>query len=269
LTYYVYLGLHGHGEKPAGGGRPTTALEFDPLFDILSYHTISKTAGKGRGDEVRFRVWGLLLLAGCTLAAGIAGVAFTRWYYHRVCADVPCPHLGDRVSTIISVIGQQHASEQVYLAIGDSITEWADLPNLCGRKPINAGIGWATSATFQELAKELADRAKPDFIVIELGTNDALRGKTRDFRARMSEMLSSLNAVPLLLVPVQPAPLVPDREEINHDLSSLGRPIADTLHGNAVVGPDGIHLSLDGYSEWKKTIQRVADDKICPILSPR
>jgi lysophospholipase L1-like esterase len=229
--------------------------------------------------RVGFRVWGLLLLAGCTLAAGIAGVAFTRWYYHRVisalntgallCADVPCPHYTARVSVIESVIGQQDASERIYLAIGDSITELADLPNLCGRKPINAGIGWATSTTFQELAKKLAIRARPDFITIELGTNDAQKGETRDFRARMSEILSSLGARPVLLVPVPAVSGISDRERINRDLSSLGRPIADALQGNALIGPDAIHLTLDGYSVWKKTIQRAADDKICPALSPR
>jgi hypothetical protein len=39
-----------------------------------------------------------------------------------------------------------------YLGIGDSITEYADFPTICGHHPINAGIVGATTATFKDEA---------------------------------------------------------------------------------------------------------------------
>jgi hypothetical protein len=80
-----------------------------------------------------------------------------------LCSDVPCPHFISRMMAIESVIAQQ-SGDPVYLAIGDSITEFAEQQPICGRKPLNAGIGWATSETFEAHGARLAALAKPDLL---------------------------------------------------------------------------------------------------------
>ena len=46
-----------------------------------------------------------------------------------LCSDVPCPHFTARMAAIESIIAQQ-SGEPVYLAIGDSITEYAGLERI-------------------------------------------------------------------------------------------------------------------------------------------
>src|ERR1700760_1308160 len=122
-----------------------------------------------------------------------------------LCFDVPCDHYNARMPAIESIISQS-AEGPSYLFIGDSHVERADLPTICGRHPINAGIGWATVTTFEHHARRLADQAKPDFILVALGTNDALRGQLSGFRERFSALLASLSGWPVLVVPVPPSP---------------------------------------------------------------
>jgi hypothetical protein len=69
---------------------------------------------------------------------------------------------------IESIIAQRMGDAHYYLFVGDSNVERADLPIICGRLPINAGISWATIGTYEHNAKRLADLAKPDFILIPL-----------------------------------------------------------------------------------------------------
>jgi hypothetical protein len=104
----------------------------------------------------------LLILAG-TFASGLYAV-------HRygrlgqqlgLCSDVPCDHYNARMPAIESII-KQSAGPHQYLFIGDSDVERADLPVICGRTPMNAGIGWATVNTFEHHARRLADLARPD-----------------------------------------------------------------------------------------------------------
>jgi hypothetical protein len=78
-----------------------------------------------------------LIVSISALAGAIAAKVDSR--SKLVCSDVPCPHFDMRMAAIESVITQQ-SGEPVYLAIGDSITEFAELEPICGRKPLNAGI---------------------------------------------------------------------------------------------------------------------------------
>jgi hypothetical protein len=112
----------------------------------------------------------LCVIVVSALAGAVAAKLDSRWNIARgtLCSHVPCKHFQARISAIESVIAQREA-ERNYLAIGDSIVELADLPPICDRKPINGGIGGATVETFRTQGRRLAELAKPDFIVIELG----------------------------------------------------------------------------------------------------
>jgi lysophospholipase L1-like esterase len=164
------------------------------------------------------------------------------------------------MAAIESVIAQ-HPGRPVYLAIGDSITEYAELESICGREPINAGIGWATSETFQLHGARLAAMLKPDFIVVALGTNDATRGKA-NFREHMAALLASLHDYPVVLVPIPGGPSVTKAAEYNEILkqfSPLARPITAFKSTD-----DGVHLAPSAYPMWKQSIRIAAERLVCP-----
>jgi hypothetical protein len=172
-----------------------------------------------------------------------------------LCFDVPCDHFNARMPSIESIIAQSTEGRS-YLFIGDSHVERADLPTICGRRPINAGIGWATVSTFERHARRLADQAKPDFILVSLGTNDALRDQLPGFRDRLLTLLTSLSGWSVVLVPVPPSVNVGDAAKFNAVISSM--PVAHAKPLEKVSAPDGLHLSKESYEEWKKNILEAA-----------
>lgn len=171
------------------------------------------------------------------------------------CADVPCPHLHVRLAAIRSVIAQQGPGP-VYLAIGDSLVEFAELEPVCGRRALNAGIGWATARTFEREAADLAHLARPDFVVVALGTNDAQR-RVPDYGARMARLVASLKGYPVILVPAPGGPAVGDVAPYNAALEELA-PIAPALASPALLA-DGVHLAPAAYVDWRASIMRAAE----------
>jgi lysophospholipase L1-like esterase len=146
------------------------------------------------------------------------------------------------------------------LAIGDSITEVAELESICGRKPVNAGIGWATSETFQIHGARLAMLLKPDFIVVALGTNDATRRKA-GFREHIIALLMSLKDYPVVVVPI-PGHGVSKAAEYNATLKQFG-PLAQPL-ASFQSTDDGMHLAPSAYPMWKGSIRIAVERLVCP-----
>jgi GDSL-like Lipase/Acylhydrolase family len=177
-----------------------------------------------------------------------------------LCSDVLCLHFYARMWSIEYAI-RRRGADPVYLAIGDSITEGAELASLCGRKPINAGIGGATVETFATHARRLADLAKPDFIIVALGGNDALRGRESGFRERMTALLASLAAWPVLVVPLPPGPGVKDAAKFNIVIEGLDATKAKPL--DHVETTDGIHLTPAAYGSWRKSIADALPKSYC------
>ncbi|WP_426527889.1 SGNH/GDSL hydrolase family protein [Bradyrhizobium sp. McL0615] len=164
------------------------------------------------------------------------------------------------MAAIESVIAQQSGGP-TYLAIGDSITEFAELEPICGRKPVNAGIGWATSETFQTHGLRLAALLKPDFIVVALGTNDATRNKA-DFRQHMASLLVSLKDYRVVIVPIPGGPGVPKAAEYNAILmqhSPLAQPLVSFKSTD-----DGVHLAPSAYPPWKHNLRAAVERLVCP-----
>ena len=205
----------------------------------------------------------VVLLAG---SVGALGAEVDVWRKLRdplkgpLCFDVPCPHYTARMAAIESVIAQ-HSGGPLYLAIGDSLTEFAELGSICGREPINAGIGWATSETFQKHGARLAAALKPDFIVVALGTNDATRGKA-DFRENMTALLASLKDYPVVLIPIPGGPGVTKAAEYNATLKQFS-PLAQPITAFESTD-DGVHLAPSAYPKWKQSIRIAAERFVCP-----
>lgn len=144
-----------------------------------------------------------------------------------------------------------------YLIVGDSITENADLEPICGRKPINAGISGATSQTWVRVVAELADAARPDFIVIAVGSNDA-RLKRMNFRGVMSELVASIHSYKIVLVPAMPRADA-EVKSYNDVLRSLG---VNAKELSVVRTLDGVHLDAETYKEWRAAIASAVHDRI-------
>jgi hypothetical protein len=200
----------------------------------------------------------LLLLAGAFASGFFLAGAYTRYYYGRLgqqlgrCLDVPCDHYNARMPAIESMIAQRMEDAHYYLFVGDSNVERADLPIICGRIPINAGISWATIGTFEHHAKRLAGMAKPDFIVVCLGGNDALLNHFDSFRERLAKLADSLSEWPVILVPIPQTPTATNAAKFNAEIARIPVPQARPLED--AVASDGLHLAAEGYIAWKKTI---------------
>jgi lysophospholipase L1-like esterase len=213
----------------------------------------------------------LLLLAGAFALGFFSAGLYAKHYYRRfgqqlgLCLDVPCDHYNARMPAIESVIAQRAEDSHYYLFVGDSNVERADLPVICGRVPINAGISWATVNTFQHHAKRLADLAKPDFILISLGGNDALRNHFDNFRERLSKLVASLSEWPVILVPIPQTPTATNAAKFNSEIARIPVPQARPLED--AVASDGLHLSAEAYGEWKKSIIDAATN--CIGVEPR
>ena len=108
--------------------------------------------------------------------------------------------------------------------------------------------------------------AKPDFIFIALGTNNALRGRKATFEQSFRELLSSLKSWPLFVVPLPPGPKVADVAYYNGLLSTMGAPMADPL--DHVDTYDGVHLTAHDYVGWKTNIVRAAERSVCTGTKP-
>lgn len=176
-----------------------------------------------------------LVLAGVVCGAlfgGFAAKMHSRWAWAGadVCHDVPCAHYTARIAAIKSQIAQR-APGPVYLALGDSHFEYAVLPPICGRQPINAGIGWATTATVDAYGVDLARMAKPDFIVLSVGANEARVGHAHDFPERLAALRARLADWPVIVMPA------PSRE---------------------MAGPDGLHLTAASYRDWQRQMTDAA-----------
>lgn len=211
----------------------------------------------------------LLLLAGAFASGFFLAGAYTRHYYGRLgqqlgrYLDVPCDHYNARMPAIESMIAQRLEDAHYYLFVGDSNVERADLPVICGRLPINGGISWASISTFEHHAKRLADLAKPDFILICLGGNDALQNRFNDFGERLAKLVDSLSEWPVILVPIPQTPTATNAAKFNAEIARI--PVAQARPLEDAVASDGLHLAAEGYIAWKKTIVDAAAN--CPGIA--
>jgi hypothetical protein len=204
------------------------------------------------------RKWLIILGLVDAFVIGVAaGIFYSR---PALCFDVPCDRLNIRVWAIENIIRQGEGSPR-YLAIGDSITEAAALPEICGRRPINAGIVGATVKTFDNFGRHLADLAQPDFIIVAVGTNDALHG-VAGFQERLSALISSLKQWPVIAIPLPPGHGVKEVAKFNAAIEALEVTQAKPLE--RIETTDGVHLTAASYVAWKDSIVSAASKAICP-----
>jgi hypothetical protein len=141
--------------------------------------------------------------------------------------------------------------EQPIVVVGDSITEMARLPEtIDGRPVVNAGIGGATIEDFQRIGQDLLQKAKPSFIAVALGTNNAGSNMIRQSYVDLLKKLKKLSPR-LLAVAVPPqdgAELI--NAQIKAAAESEGVPFLEMPLPAGSTLSDRIHLNAAGYRKW-------------------
>jgi hypothetical protein len=141
--------------------------------------------------------------------------------------------------------------------LGDSFAELADLPSLCGKRVLNAGVSGATIADVERLAPKVLSY-RPQIVIIAVGLNDTSTSKpTSDesFRASYLSLLTSVrkSGADVFLVGI---PHVNDAHFDPQRQATLGA-IVRLLGGHELpllATDDGVHPNAAGYEKWKSIV---------------
>ena len=161
------------------------------------------------------------------------------------------------------------------ILVGDSITEASTLPRtLCGHPIVNAGLnGASTASDLGTWLVEMLNGRRAAFIVISLGTNDALMAhSTQAFETNYAALLAQLAKVTDHLA-VLAIPEIDAQGRVTETMRAEAKGRIDgfnaVLPALAVGGGatfialpamstpytiDGVHLNAAGYSAWDEAI---------------
>jgi lysophospholipase L1-like esterase len=174
------------------------------------------------------------------------------------------------------ILSQARAAPFDYVIIGDSITEAAYLPRVCGAPVLNAGIGGARISDAKRLMGDLAGFVHPKAIVLAIGVNDGQAklsmSPAEDYRTLL-QMARSTGATVFAATPAAVdysgslgQIFNRDRahkisETITSQARMEGAEVIDLsqLHGHTI---DGVHLDPTGYQDWIRAIEA----SVCPTI---
>lgn len=154
-----------------------------------------------------------------------------------------------------------------YTIIGDSITEQAYIPSLCGKSVLNAGIGGARIRGAETLMAELAPILKTNTIILAVGVNDTRRSnaKRTDFKRlvrvakNMGEGVFAATIGPVDVTKPDGAardPVLIDAINAQIRSSVEGRHLIDMGASlRAEETKDGVHLTEAGARHWGSAIE--------------
>lgn len=165
--------------------------------------------------------------------------------------------------------------ENPIIVLGDSITEASTLPrSLCDHALVNAGLdGASTASDLGTWLMGALDGRRAAAILIALGTNDALQGRTLDeFESDYRSLLAQLSAATdRLAVLGIPAVEVGGRMPPQYQAETMERIRTFNAALPAVAGKggatfaalppmpaphtiDGVHLDAAGYAVWDAAV---------------
>jgi lysophospholipase L1-like esterase len=166
-------------------------------------------------------------------------------------------------------------ADDVIMVLGDSITEASALPrSLCGHPIVNAGLSGASTASDLGpwLAGALAGK-RTALIVVALGTNDALAGRSSQaFATSYAALLAELSKLTPHVVVLAVPPIdargkvtVEARNQVMDTINGYNSILPDLVQKNgarfvalpAMSEPhtiDGVHLDAAGYLVWDKAV---------------
>jgi len=196
----------------------------------------------------------LLIVVICLAAGFFTAKLHSRYVYRNTimdgyCGNIVCSHLYRRDAAITSQA--KLSARPNYLALGDSFIELAPLPELCGRMPVNAGIGGATADTIAPLVSKYVKAARPDFVVISIGANDAVL-KSKTFASDLATIMKSIGHVPVFFIELPDIPKLANRDAYNVELRRHGPTIISPVKPTTV---DGLHFDTATYRRWLSDLQ--------------
>jgi hypothetical protein len=194
-------------------------------------------------------------------AAFVFGYESHKWRHPQAELD----HFTARKDAIVAQVHQHPFFD--YTIIGDSITEHAYIPSLCGKSVLNAGIGGAEIRDAETLMAELAPILKTDKIILAVGVNDTRRGdaKQTDFE-RLVRVAKAMGAevFAATISPVDAAK--PDGAARDPALiDAINAQIRSSVEASHLIDmgasmkaeetKDGVHLTEAGARKWGNAIE--------------
>ncbi|CAM3293840.1 hypothetical protein SPAN111604_14965 [Sphingomonas antarctica] len=162
-----------------------------------------------------------------------------------------------------------HAAQDRFpiVMVGDSFVELMDLPILCGKRVLNAGVSGAKVADTAQFAPKVIASERPKLLIVNVGVNDAHRKvmtRAADVRRDLTSILDVARkaGVRVLLLGIAPitgkgisAEFNADKAiELNAALIMLGgKPVP------ALDSDDGLHPNAKGYVKLKSIISGVCN----------
>jgi hypothetical protein len=219
------------------------------------------------------RVKLLIMVCAAVAAAFVFGYKVHRWRYPPIGLD----HYAARKDAILAQV-RQHRSYD-YAIIGDSITEYAHVPSLCGKSAFNAGIGGARIGDAAGLMAELSPILKANTIILAIGINDAVAAQKRSdtIRADFERLvrLAKDTGAEVFAATVGPVDMMkPEGAARDPGLvSTINAQIISSTEDKRLIDlsatlkaddtRDGVHLTEVGARRWRSAIEAV----VCPSWS--
>jgi len=164
--------------------------------------------------------------------------------------------------------------DQPIVIVGDSITEASTLPRtLCGRAVVNAGLdGAATSSDLGTWLTDVLAGRRAAAILVALGTNDALQGRSAQaFEASYTSLLAQLASatdhlavlgIPAIEVRARVTPELQETMDRIDAFNAMLPALANKAGASFTALPpmpaphtiDGVHLDTAGYAVWDAAV---------------
>ena len=166
-------------------------------------------------------------------------------------------------------------AEQPIIVLGDSITEASTLPrSFCDHPLVNAGLdGASTASDLGTWLKDVLNGRQAAAILVALGTNDALQGRTQqefeaNYRSLLAELKGTADHLAVLGIPsLEVRARMPAEyqaatmrriESFNAALPGLAEKAGASFAALPPMGAphtiDGIHLDAAGYEVWDAAV---------------
>ena len=202
-----------------------------------------------------------ITICAAVAAAFVFGYEAHKWRY-------PQPDLDHYTARKDAIDAQVHQNQFYhYTIIGDSITEQAYVPSLCGKSVLNAGIGGARIRDAETLMAELSPSLKTDTIILAVGVNDTRRNDAMrtDFK-RLVRVAKDMGAE-VFAATIAPVDVTkPDgaaRDPVLID--AINAQIRSSVEGSYLIDmgaslkaeetKDGVHLTEAGARHWRSAIE--------------
>ena len=180
---------------------------------------------------------------------------------------------------------------ETWIALGDSITEGATYDlwtsqsiKAAGRTAphwFNAGVGGNTAAQMLARLERDVIEHHPDRVFFNAGINDVLSGRSAEWLASVPQILDRLKAAGIPTYVLTTTALTGKHAELNASLITMNEQLrkmaqergftivevftpflAAVEKGEPVIGPDGVHLTLEGYRVMTTAILQALDPAI-------